>query len=119
MSVQDYRVLVERYYHSVDQNDLPTLFSLFDDQIIYKRPGYPVLAGKEQFMEFYKGTRIIESGAHTLTHILVDGDHVCVQGSFQGVLKDGRVIETEFADIFVIHDGKIVERHTYFDGIQV
>jgi ketosteroid isomerase-like protein len=49
----------------------------------------------------------------------VENDRVVVQGSFHGVLKDGSVSDTEFADIFVIKDNKVVDRHTYFDGPSV
>ncbi|SMD30825.1 nuclear transport factor 2 family protein [Picrophilus oshimae] len=104
------------YYNAVDSRDLKTLFSIFDDSIVYKRPGYGEIKGINDFKKFYEEHRIIKSGHHTIKRIIISGSCAVVEGSFSGTLKDGRSVSTEFIDVMDFANDKIVKRHTYFDG---
>ena len=73
---------VTRYYDLVDANDVDGLVALFTPDATYERPGYEPMRGHSGLTAFYSGERIIASGAHTLTHTVVDGDEVAVQGRF-------------------------------------
>ncbi len=114
-SAEDARHLVRRYYSCADHQDLPTMFSLFDERLLYKRPGHAALVDKATFMDFYRSGRIIDVGAHSLRAITVENDRVVVQGSFRETSESGAACEIEFADVFTVKDGKISELHTYFD----
>ncbi len=107
------------YYKAVDAKDLKTLFSIFDENIVYKRPGYETINGMDEFKKFYEEHRIIQSGQHKINRIIIDGNSAVVQGSFSGTLKDGRSIKTEFVDVMDFLNDKIIKRHTYFDGENV
>ena len=109
-------VTVRRYYDLVDAGDVPGLVALFAENAVYDRPGYDPLRGHGDLEHFYTYVRIIQSGRHTITSLLVDGNQVAVTGQFNGVLKDGsEVKDQEFADFFKLDDrGLIVHRKTFF-----
>lgn len=105
-----------RYYRLVDEGDLDGVVDWFAPDGVYHRPGYEPLRGRDALRAFYGGARVIDTGAHTLSDVLVDGDRVAVRGRFDGRLKDGSEVSVGFAD-FVRYDGdgRAVERHSYFD----
>ncbi|WP_309132321.1 nuclear transport factor 2 family protein [Brevibacterium sp.] len=106
--------LVQRYYSTVDAGDPGATSALFAPGSRYDRPGYPPMVG-EQITEFYHGERVIESGAHTLNEILIEGDRAAARGVFKGRLKSGAEVTVGFADFFLFDvDGLIAERTTYF-----
>ncbi|AKT51099.1 nuclear transport factor 2 family protein [Arsenicicoccus sp. oral taxon 190] len=105
---------VTRYYELVDAGDVEGLVGLFTEDATYERPGYEPMRGHAGLTAFYSGERIIESGAHTLTHAVVDGDEVAVQGRFEGRARDGRALELRFADFFRLDGERISYRTTYF-----
>ena len=106
--------LVKRYYSTVDAGDADATSALFASDGHYDRPGYPTKVG-EQITDFYHGERVIETGAHSLTEILVDGDRASSRGVFTGRLKDGSEASVGFADFFLFDaEGLIAERTTYF-----
>ena len=108
------RELVERYYTTVDAGDPVATSALFAADASYDRPGYPTMVG-QQITDFYLGARVIESGAHELTEILVDRSHAASRGIFAGRLKDGSETRVGFSDFFRFDDdGLIAERTTYF-----
>ena len=70
----------------------------------YDRPGYDTLTGP-QIGEFYRGERVIVSGAHTVTEIIADGrGRAAIRGTFDGVLKDGAEAHEGFADFMEFMD---------------
>lgn len=110
----DAEARVRAYYAAIDAGDLPTVFAMFSDDIVYSRPGYPTLNGRAEFEAFYHGERIIASGAHTLDRVLVVGDDVASCGTFNGLSHDGSELHIGFAEFFRLCDGLISERNTYF-----
>lgn len=118
MTVPD-RGLVERqvraYYAAVDADEVDTLLDLFTDDCVYRRPGYEPIRGRDAMERFYRGERVIESGSHTLSELMVDGAHAAVHGRFEGVLRDGTHKQVGFADFYrFTGDGRAAERTTYF-----
>lgn len=111
--------LVSSYYQLIDREDLDGVLRLFADDAVYRRPGYSAFVGKNSIAAFYGSERVIESGSHTLRTLLAKGDTVAVEGTFRGVLKDGRVVAQEFADFFSLRAGLIVERCTYFNAAAI
>ena len=106
--------VVRGYYAAIDANDLPAVFAMFADNIVYSRPGYPTLNGRAEFEAFYHGERIIASGAHTLDRVLAVGEDVATCGTFNGVSRDGADLHIGFAEFFRLTGGLVGERNTYF-----
>ena len=99
----------------VDAGDVDGVLDIFTDDATYCRPGYEPMAGREALRAFYSGDRVIESGRHSVTSLLIDGDEAFVRGEFNGVLKDGSDAHLEFADFFRFGaDDRIAYRQTYF-----
>lgn len=107
---------VRRYYRLVDAVELDQMFALFDEDIVYRRPGYEPLRGMAQFKAFYEGDRIIADGAHTVTSLIDRDGGVAVEGDFRGTLRDGRSVSLRFADFFEFRGSLIIRRDTYFDA---
>lgn len=106
---------VRRYYELVDEGDITALVQLFSADAVYERPGYAPIHGRAELDRFYRETRVIESGRHTLVTVLRDGDGVAVQGEFAGTLKSGSVVRLRFADFFELTPaGLFSRRETYF-----
>lgn len=102
------------YYSAVDAADLDGLLSLFHADARYRRGGYPPLAGHGDLRRFYTHERIIAGGQHTIHALVHDQDQVAVRGAFAGTARSGEPLAIEFADFFVVADGLIQTRHTYF-----
>lgn len=103
------------YYATVDAHDVEGVLDWFADDAVYHRPGYEPMVGREALAAFYGGERVIESGAHTIDHLVVDGRSVAVRGTFTGRLKDGTERTLGFADFIQYDaDGRARERRTYF-----
>ncbi|MGB3440890.1 MAG: nuclear transport factor 2 family protein [Actinophytocola sp.] len=106
---------VRRYYEYVDAGQVDELLGLFEPDAVYHRPGYPPMTGRAAMEAFYRGERVISSGAHTLSRMTVDDAGAAVHGQFAGVLKDGREVSLRFADFFVVgEDGLFARRDTFF-----
>lgn len=108
--------VVRHYYKLVDAGQTEDMLALFAGDCTYSRPGYPQITGMAQLRAFYADTRMIESGRHSVAAMVTDASSVAVRGVFTGTLKEGRHVEVGFADFFSFaSDGKIRERHTFFD----
>ena len=106
--------LARHYYTVVDAGDADATVPLFAPDATYDRPGYDTLTGP-QIGEFYRGARVIVSGAHTVTEIIADGARAAIRGTFDGVLTDGSEAHEGFADFMEFDaEDRIVKRTTYF-----
>lgn len=117
------KALVETYYALVDAQD-DAMFHLFHDDVVYKRPGYPTLAGRRALQKFYQRDRVIPSGRHTVHELFVgDQGRVAVEGRFCGVLKNGTEADLAFSDFFDLDltqvPPQIIARRTYLDDARV
>jgi hypothetical protein len=81
--MSDIRALALKYYATVDAGDPEATTALFAADATYDRPGYDTFAGPA-IGEFYRGDRIIVSGAHTVTEVVVDGNRAATRGEFNG-----------------------------------
>lgn len=111
----DHAAQVLDYFRLVDAGDLPAVFALFDDDIVYRRPGVPALEGKAAVVEFFRTARGIARSAHTVEVVAVDGDRVVIEGHLDAELHDGRRLEVRFADVFWFSGGLVRRRHGYVD----
>jgi ketosteroid isomerase-like protein len=103
------------YYRRADQANIDTIIELFSTGVVYQRPGYPPIHGHTQLRRFYRDSRIIESGEHTVDTLLVDYPRVAVNGHFEGTLRTGEHVSLRFADFFEVDtDGRFTRRDTFF-----
>jgi uncharacterized protein len=101
-------------FSMIDAGDYDRLGLFFDDLILYQRPGYDDIDGLPALDDFYRNVRVIASGRHNVTQILVQSDVAVAEGVFDGVLKDGTQVSERFADFYRFANDRITERRTYF-----
>ena len=107
--------VIRTYYDFVDANCIEDMLALFDDQAIYRRPGYDPLNGKSMLRSFYNSERLIEHGSHQITRMIIQGCYAAVVGCFEGKLKSGSRVNVRFSDFFSVNEKRlIVERDTFF-----
>jgi ketosteroid isomerase-like protein len=113
-STQDLRDTVRRYFAAVDANDFDRVLELFDDNVIYERPGYDPIEGKERLKRFFTSERVIANGAHDIQGVLAEGDRVSAWGEFEGTSRTGTQLREGWCDIYEFRDARIFRRRTYF-----
>lgn len=111
---KDVRTVVGAYFAAVDANDFDALLELFDDDIVYERPGYEPMRGKDRLRQFFTTERVIASGKHQIEDILAVGDKATAWGSFQGTSHDGNTLSEKFCDVYEFRNQRIYRRSTYF-----
>lgn len=114
MSAQLPRHWFEDLFRAIDTatwNDLPQFFHA---DVVYERPGYPPIEGIDALLTFYRFTRIVAEGKHSLDGGLGEGDSAICWGHFNGRSKTGEVLSERFADAYELEGGVIKKRTTYF-----
>lgn len=106
--------LIPRLFETVDSRRWEGLKQFFCDEIVYERPGYAPLVGRERVEKFYSEERVIASGRHFLEAVVVNGSEGACWGRFIGQHKNGSPLDERFADCYTFHEGKIKTRKSYF-----
>ncbi|MEW1902939.1 nuclear transport factor 2 family protein [Streptomyces sp. NPDC057242] len=106
--------LVARLFQVVDSRTWDDLGEVFADDAVYERPGYPALEGLDRIRHFYEHERIIASGAHEVDQVTGGLAAAACWGRFRGASRDGTALDEGFADTYLVRDGKIAYRRTYF-----
>lgn len=106
--------LVHDLFDAIDSREFDRLHEVCHPEIVYERPGYEAFSGMERLLRFYRDERIIASGKHHLTAVLVNDTHGACWGRFVGKARDGADLDVEFADTYEIEDGKIRRRKSFF-----
>ncbi|MFC7187630.1 nuclear transport factor 2 family protein [Halorubrum yunnanense] len=110
---------VRSYYESIDADAYDSVFALFDEDVVYERPGQDDIEGMDDLRHFYLDGRPLTEGAHEVHSLTAEDDTVAVRGTFSG-LQDGDRVAFGFADFFVFTDaGAIGRRYTYTDRDEV
>lgn len=109
--------IVQTYYKKIDEEDFDTIICLFSDKIYYKR-GSKIFNGRNELEQFYRNERLIQNGEHQIK-ITTSHPHVYVTGSFEGRLRDGKMVKVDFEDSFKFQGDKIIKRITSFHGDEI
>lgn len=111
--------VVRSYYQSIDAEAYESVFALFDEDIVYERPGQADIEGMADLREFYLDGRPLTEGSHEIDSLVSDDDTVSVRGTFSG-RQNGTRVAFGFADFFVFTDaGTVGRRYTYTDRDEV
>ncbi|MDX3078418.1 nuclear transport factor 2 family protein [Streptomyces sp. MI02-7b] len=107
--------LVSRLFQIVDGRSWDELGTLFTEDARYERPGYEPLKGIDRIRHFYIHERIIAAGSvHLVDHITSSLGAAACWGRLRGAALNGEPLNEEFADTYVIRDGRIAHRKTFF-----
>lgn len=106
--------IVHELFQTIDSRDWNQLPQFFHPEVVYERPGYPVLKGISRLDNFYREERVIAAGAHHIEAVVIDGNHAACWGRFVGAHKDGSSIDEAFADVYTLVDNRIRHRKSFF-----
>lgn len=101
-------------FDAIDRFRWGELESLFDEDIIYERPGYAPLRGRAQVMHFYRHERAVAEGRHELIDVAAGNDRISCHGRFVGRSKRNEPLDLSFCDFYVLRDGRLLFRKTFF-----
>ncbi|MCH0538528.1 nuclear transport factor 2 family protein [Streptomyces sp. MUM 203J] len=106
--------LVARLFQVIDSRSWDELGDVLTEDAVYERPGYPALEGLDRIRTFYEHERIITEGRHEVDQVTGSLGAAACWGRFQGVSRDGTSLDEGFADTYLVRDGKIERRKTFF-----
>jgi uncharacterized protein len=112
--IEDPLEVIRAYFRAVDANDIDGVMRLFHEEIVYERPGYGEISGKQRLRHFYSEERIIARGHHEIEGMVADGDRVVAWGSFVGSSRAGGELNERFCDVYEMRDSTMYRRRTYF-----
>lgn len=106
--------IVTDLFGIIDSRRWDELGAFFHPEVVYQRPGYDPIVGVDRLLQFYRHERVIASGEHRLEAVVVQDGHAACWGRFVGVSRDGAPIDEAFADTYVLSDGRISARKSFF-----
>lgn len=109
-----HREVITACFAAVDGADIAGLLLGYADDVVYERPGYPPIAGREALDHFYRVERTIAVGRHTIEGVLCDNGHGAAWGRFEGVSRTGDRLTERWCDTYVFERDLIVFRRTHF-----
>ncbi|RAW06080.1 hypothetical protein DKQ62_15770 [Halomonas elongata] len=115
--------IVQDYFRRVDAGD-PSVTALFTENVSFYFPKFGPASGKAALVEF--GERIRREVPELVHDIdafryIVDDDHVVVEGTESGRLRDGttwpdgEISQGRFCSVFAFEDDLIRRMHIYVD----
>lgn len=123
MSEQQNLEIVRRGYDAFGRGDLDTLLSLFDENIEWFSPGPADLPtagtrrGRQQVADFFKILdELFEFQRFEPKTFIAQEDCVVVLGEDTARIKaTSKVLDSEWAHVFSLREGKITSFHEYLD----
>lgn len=108
------KVISKKYLELVDSGRYDELLPLLSEKLVYQTIGPPIV-GPSKLIQYYKDTRVVGSGTHEVTDIIVEGSKAAILLRMKQVMKDGSKREFEAVDLFTFEGDKIVGVRTFTD----
>jgi len=104
---------LEAMFRVIDACDWDNLGRFFHPELVYERPGFPILEGRDANLHFYRQIRTIR-GEHRFDAFAVAPETGASWGRFVGKAKDGTPLDVPFADCYRFKDGMLWRRKSFF-----
>jgi ketosteroid isomerase-like protein len=104
---------LEAMFRAIDASDWDVLPRYFHADLVYDRPGFERLQGREAVLHFYRAVRTIR-GRHEFEGFAVQPDAGACWGRFVGHRGDGTPLDLQFADCYLFRDGLMWRRKSFF-----
>jgi uncharacterized protein len=119
--------VVQKLYEAFGRGDLPTILSHLAEDVTWKYLGPAEIPfggtrhGRDQVAQFFAAiAESLEVQDFGIDRIIVQDDTVVALGHERMRVKTtGRTYETEWAHVFTLRDGKVVEFREYADSAAV
>jgi len=109
--------IIRKMFSINDTTSWDNLYQVFTLDILYSRPGQPLLRNIDSVVDYFKNQRPIESGTHKIHQIIaINDDTYHILGWFEGKLKNGSEFSTGFFDLIKLRNDEICLRKTYLDN---
>lgn len=122
----DNKRVVQQWFDCVARNDGEGLFALFADDVVYDLKGSTPVSGcyrgKQSIAEdfFIPWRRQIDGDlVVTVDTLIAEGDRVVALGRGKATTVHGLPYDNDYAFVFRVRDGKIVEVLEYLDTVLV
>lgn len=109
-----HRDVIVACFAAVDEGNVAGLLRGYAEDVVYERPGYPRITGRDALDHFYRVERTIARGRHTIDGVLCENGRGAAWGSFTGVSRAGDRLAERWCDIYVFERDLIVFRRTHF-----
>ena len=107
------RADLEAMFRAIDAADWETVARYFHPDLIYDRPGFSLIEGRDQTLRFYREIRAIQ-GEHRCECFALEPEAGACWGRFVGAKKDGTPVDLQFADCYRFKEGLLWRRKSYF-----
>ncbi len=104
---------LEAMFRTIDASDWDGLGRFLHPELVYDRPGFDRLEGRDAVLRFYREVRTIR-GEHRFEGFAIQPDAGACWGRFVGRTLDGTPVDLEFADCYRFKDGLLWRRKSYF-----
>jgi ketosteroid isomerase-like protein len=120
---QQNKTIVQQAYNNFKTGNIEALLSLMSDDITWTLPemeGVPFAGkrtGRDQVGEFFGTLGLTQDSLRfEPREVIAEGDKVISLGSYDWRVKsNSREFGGDFAHVFTVRDGKIVDFHEYMD----
>lgn len=101
-------------FEAIDGRRWDALGAMLAADIVYERPGYPELRGRDAVLRFYRQERIIARGRHVITDIASQDSRVSCHGHFSGHSTSDVPLHVAFCDFYILRERTLAYRKTFF-----
>jgi ketosteroid isomerase-like protein len=113
MSTPAAHQLVADLFDIIDTENWDELGRVFAQDCVCHPPGVEPLVGMAAIDRYYRHDRPVAAGSHRIDRVVSDIGAAACWGRFTGQSRAGDLLDVEFAEAFLVCDGKIVSRTTY------
>jgi ketosteroid isomerase-like protein len=116
--------ILTEFYAAYAKHDYDGMMAVLGDDVVwYVSESLPYggrVAGSENVLAYFKALpQYVEQGSMDGLQMLDSGDHVVVTGLWSSRANTGVPFQSKFANIYEIHDGKIVSVDTFSDSATI
>ncbi|MCV6603061.1 MAG: nuclear transport factor 2 family protein [Cohaesibacter sp.] len=105
---------ISALFEAIDCNCWDALEQILAPDVVYERPGYAPLVGRDAVMNFYRHIRIIKSGIHKVQGFARQGKILSYYGNFKGISQSDEPLNVDFCDICKLDGDHLYYRKTFF-----
>ena len=104
---------IQKYMDGFIASDHEKILSCLTEDIVWDMPGFFHLTGKQAFDKEIENDNFEGSPKIKITRMIEENDIVVAEGSVQGKIKAGGMLDAVFCDVFHMENGKIKHLTTY------
>jgi len=105
--------IVEAYMDGFRTTDHANILSCLTDDVVWDMPGFFHHEGKEAFDKEIENPNADGNPNIMITRLVEEGNIVVAEGAVTAKLKEGKLLDAVFCNVFHFRNGKISKLTTY------